>query len=133
MHENHLCWIVHPGIVGDRGAHSLDYALLEFEDGKPESKMWGVTVLEASEEYDAGAIWSTEEFPLHASTKSELYHTSVARAAINAIDKALECYLQGHLEFTYISHKLTYFRCFCLCYIHCNSQTNVCVFTPLLK
>ena len=92
VYENYPCWIVHPGIVGDRGAHSLDYALLGFEDGKPESKMWGVTVLEASEEYDAGAIWSTEEFPLHASTKSELYHTSVVRAAVNAIDKALECY-----------------------------------------
>ena len=92
VYQNYLCWIVHPGIVGDRGAYAIDYALLEFEDWKPENRRWGVTVLQASEEYDAGAIWSTEEFPLHACTKSELYHTEVTTAAINAIDRALECY-----------------------------------------
>ena len=92
VYQNYLCWIVHPGIVGDRGAYSLDYALMGYREGQPESGRWGVTVLQASEDYDAGAIWSTEEFQMHATTKSELYHTSVTRAAISAIDRALECY-----------------------------------------
>ena len=92
VYKNYICWIVHPGIAGDRGAYSIDYALLDYEDWKPESEKWGVTVLQASEEYDAGAIWSTKEFPLDAVTKSELYHTNVTRAAIDAIDNALECF-----------------------------------------
>ena len=94
VYNKYICWIVHPGIVGDRGAYSIDYALLNFEDWKPESERWGVTVLQAHEEYDAGAIWSTKEFPLNnAVTKSELYHTNVTRAAINAIDNALESFM----------------------------------------
>ena len=34
------CWIVHPGIEGDRGASSIDWALYDREDE------WGVTVLQ---------------------------------------------------------------------------------------
>ena len=92
VYQNYLCWIVHPGIVGDRGAYSLDYALMQYEEGKPERGRWGVTVLQASKDYDAGAIWSTEEFRMRATTKSELYHTNVTTAAISAIDIALKCY-----------------------------------------
>ena len=94
VYKKYICWIVHPGIVGDRGAYSIDYTLLKFEDWKPESERWGVTVLQAHEEYDAGAIWSTKEFTLsgNAVTKSELYHTNVTRAAIDAIDSALESF-----------------------------------------
>ena len=33
VYENNICWIVHPGIVGDRGAYSLDYALLNIKTG----------------------------------------------------------------------------------------------------
>ena len=92
VYRNYLCWIVHPGIVGDRGAYSLDYALTDFEEGKSERGRWGVTVLQAHEDFDAGAIWSTEEFPMRSTTKSELYHTNVTRAAINAIDRAFRCF-----------------------------------------
>ena len=45
--------ICHPGIRGDRGPASLDYALLQ---GKKE---WGVTIVEADHEMDAGAIWDS--------------------------------------------------------------------------
>lgn len=38
------CWIVHPGIHGDRGMHSLDWALMSRE------QEWGVTILNAAEE-----------------------------------------------------------------------------------
>ncbi len=92
VYENYLCWIVHPGIIGDRGAYSIDNALLGFEEWKPENGRWGVTVLQANEEYDAGAIWATEEFRLRACTKSELYHTEITKSAIHAVDRALKCY-----------------------------------------
>jgi len=43
-----VCLIVHPGIKGDRGPSALDWAIL---DGEAE---WGVTVLQADAEMDAG-------------------------------------------------------------------------------
>ncbi|WP_247277965.1 MULTISPECIES: formyltransferase family protein [unclassified Bradyrhizobium] len=45
------CLIVHPGPPGDRGPAALDRAILE---GVAE---WGVTVLQADGEFDAGPIW----------------------------------------------------------------------------
>ena len=42
------CIIVHPGIEGDRGRHSLDWAL------RQQLPEWGVTLLQAAEEMDAG-------------------------------------------------------------------------------
>ena len=45
--SRHLCLIVHPGIKGDRGSSSLDWAITNRE------KIWGVTILEAADEFDA--------------------------------------------------------------------------------
>ena len=52
----HICLIVHPGIVGDRGPSSLDWAIITGE------RTWGVTILQASAEMDAGPVWATREF-----------------------------------------------------------------------
>lgn len=52
--QNHITIIIHPGIKGDRGPSSLDWAIMH---GEPE---WGVTALQAAEEMDAGDIWATE-------------------------------------------------------------------------
>jgi hypothetical protein len=46
--SRHLCLIVHPGIKRDRGPSSLDWAIANQE------KSWGVTILEAADEFDAG-------------------------------------------------------------------------------
>jgi putative two-component system hydrogenase maturation factor HypX/HoxX len=56
--SKHLCLIIHPGIKGDRGPSSLDWAIM---NGEAE---WGVTVLQAVEEMDAGDIWATETFQM---------------------------------------------------------------------
>merc|ERR1719445_480060 len=40
------CLIVHPGIQGDRGAASLDWAI------KKQQSEWGVTLLQAEDEMD---------------------------------------------------------------------------------
>src|SRR5271169_6305839 len=73
------CLIVHPGPRGDRGPSSLDWAIM---DG---ASRWGITVLQANAEMDAGDIWASVEFPVPASSKSSLYRTEVADAAVEAV------------------------------------------------
>ncbi|WP_348524806.1 formyltransferase family protein [Mesorhizobium huakuii] len=51
-----LCLIVHPGIRGDRGPSALDWAILDGE------ATWGVTLIEAQKEMDAGAVWLGRNF-----------------------------------------------------------------------
>ncbi|EDV25997.1 Hydrogenase maturation factor HoxX [Trichoplax sp. H2] len=79
------CWIVHPGIVGDRGIHSIDWAL---HDQLPE---WGVTVLQAADEIDAGDVSSTATFPIkRQATKSSLYQNEIVQAAVRALLQAVD-------------------------------------------
>ena len=81
--QQHLCIIIHPGIKGDRGLSSLDWAILNDE---PE---WGVTALQADLEMDAGDIWASVNFPMGGETKSDLYRGKVAQAAIACIKQTL--------------------------------------------
>ena len=82
--SKHRCLIVHPGPMGDRGASSLDWAI---ELGVRE---WGVTVLEADGDFDAGAVWATRAFPMRETGKSSLYRHEVRRAAIAALVEAVD-------------------------------------------
>ena len=81
--SRYLCLIVHPGIKGDRGPSSLDWAIANQE------KVWGVTILEAADEFDAGPIWASYEFALKADppAKSSLYRGQVTEAAVRAFLK----------------------------------------------
>ena len=80
----HRCLVVHPGPQGDRGPSSLDWAI---ETGAAE---WGVTVLQAADEVDAGDIWATRTFPVpEGATKSGLYRHEVRRAAVDAVVHAV--------------------------------------------
>jgi putative two-component system hydrogenase maturation factor HypX/HoxX len=83
--------IVHPGPVGDRGPSSLDHAIL---DRRPR---WGVTALSAVEAMDAGPIWATAEFDLPESpfSKSALYNSRVADAAVECVDRTLRRFAAG--------------------------------------
>lgn len=78
-----LCWIVHPGIVGDRGPSALDWAIMNGET------TWGVTVLQAGAEMDAGPVWATAEFPMRSGRKASLYRREVTEAALDAVKAAL--------------------------------------------
>jgi putative two-component system hydrogenase maturation factor HypX/HoxX len=73
------CFIVHPGPVGDRGPSSLDWAIMGGV------RRWGVTVLQANAEMDAGDIWASVEFPVPRCSKSSLYRNEVADAALEAL------------------------------------------------
>jgi putative two-component system hydrogenase maturation factor HypX/HoxX len=87
--RRHVCLVVHPGIVGDRGPAALDWAILE---GEPD---WGVTVLQATGELDAGPVWSAVEFPMRAASKASLYRHEVTEAAVAALRLALARFQQG--------------------------------------
>ena len=76
---------MHPGIKGDRGPSSLDWAIANQE------KSWGVTILEAADEFDAGPIWASHEFALKADppAKSSLYRDQVTDAAVRGVLEAV--------------------------------------------
>jgi putative two-component system hydrogenase maturation factor HypX/HoxX len=100
--QRHLCLIVHPGITGDRGPSSIDWAIERREPS------WGVTILQAVAEMDAGPIWAAEEFPLPNgfATKSSLYRGAVTEAAVAGVLVALARYERGGFQ----PHALDYRR-----------------------
>ena len=84
--SKHVCLIVHPGVKGDRGASSLDWAIMTGQT------IWGVTVLQAAAEMDAGAIWASYNFALSGSSiaKSSVYRRQVTEAAVRGVLEAVE-------------------------------------------
>jgi putative two-component system hydrogenase maturation factor HypX/HoxX len=69
-----LCLVVHPGPPGDRGPSALDHAVLE---GVTD---WGVTVLQAAADFDAGTVWAWQPCTLRAgATKASLYRHEVVQ------------------------------------------------------
>lgn len=83
------CFIVHPGIRGDRGPSSLDWAILDAEP------VWGVTVLQAEAEMDAGPVWASCEFTMRAAAKSSIYRDEVTEAAVVAVLDAVDRFTKG--------------------------------------
>ena len=77
------CLIVHPGIRGDRGPSALDWAILD------DATRWGVTLIEAVAEMDAGPVWAWREFPMRTATKSSLYRNEVTQAAFACVFEAI--------------------------------------------
>ena len=83
------CFIVHPGPMGDRGPSSLDWAIMGG------AERWGVTVLQANAEMDAGDIWASVEFAMPGDSKSSTYRTEVADAAVEAVLLAVARFTTG--------------------------------------
>lgn len=81
--KKYLTLIVHPGIKGDRGPSSLDWAIQDDFDE------WGVTILQADSEMDAGDIWSSKTFPMRSAPKSSLYNREVTSTAVNCLWEVL--------------------------------------------
>jgi putative two-component system protein, hydrogenase maturation factor HypX/HoxX len=84
-----VCLVVHPGIVGDRGPSALDWALQQ------QLPVWGVTVLQAEAEMDAGPVWAAATFPLRSTRKSSIYRNEVTEAAVLAVLTAVARYASG--------------------------------------
>jgi putative two-component system protein, hydrogenase maturation factor HypX/HoxX len=82
-------FIVHPGIKGDRGPSSLDWAIMNNYDE------WGVTILQASAEMDAGDIWASHHFKMRDVSKSNLYRHEVTQAALTGLLEAVSKFESG--------------------------------------
>lgn len=87
--RHHCCLIVHPGIVGDRGPSALDWAILNRESE------WGVTILQANGEADAGDIWASSDFRMRRGSKSSIYRNEVTEAAVRAVMKSVTRFERG--------------------------------------
>ena len=98
--QHYTCLIVHPGIKGDRGPSSLDWAIL---NGYQE---WGVTLLQAGAEMDAGAIWASRTFAMRDGSKSHLYRHEVTEAAIQGLLETI-AKVESH---TFVPEPLDYSR-----------------------
>ena len=98
--QKYTCLIVHPGIVGDRGPSSLDWTILNH------GNTWGVTVLQANAEMDAGDIWANVEFPMRDATKASIYRNEVTSAAVFAVQQAVANYNTPDFQPTPLKQKL---------------------------
>src|SRR5215469_9988665 len=98
--QRHTCLIIHPGIKGDRGPSSLDWAILNACEG------WGVTLLQAGAEMDAGDIWTSRTFSMWGESKSHLYRHEVTEAAIGGLLEAIAKF-ESH---TFVPEPLDYSR-----------------------
>ncbi|PWI76963.1 C-type cyclin [Purpureocillium lilacinum] len=110
VYNAYLTLIVHPGPPGDAGPSALDWLLMGDDGTEPDSTRllepsrqrlsakgrshWGVTVLQAIGELDAGQVWAYDQFPVDIDepglTKSTLYRGAVTRAAITAVLAAID-------------------------------------------
>ncbi len=82
--------IIHPGVRGDRGPSALDWAIMRGEN------RWGVTLIEASDEYDAGDVWAWREFPMRFARKSSIYRLEVTEGAVECVLEAVEKFESGN-------------------------------------
>ncbi|WP_088278964.1 enoyl-CoA hydratase-related protein [Ideonella sp. A 288] len=85
-----LCLVVHPGPPGDRGPSALDWTVWRGE------RDWGVTVLQAAAEFDAGPVWAWRAFAVRpGASKASLYRHEVSQAAAEAVLDALDRVVPG--------------------------------------
>ena len=82
--SRYRCIIIHPGPEGDRGPSSLDWAI------SLHAKTWGVTLLQATGEMDAGPVWASVNFPMRTATKSSIYRNEVTSAAVRAVHSVVK-------------------------------------------
>lgn len=94
------CIIVHPGIKGDRGSYSLDWAIYG------EQPYWGVTAVQAADEVDSGPIWATAEFPMRPGSKSSIYRDELSEAAMSVMHMVVKRFENG----LYVPEVLDYSR-----------------------
>lgn len=84
IYENYATFILHPGVIGDRGHQSLDHAI------NNEVKQWGVVILKANEELDGGDIYASSNFPMRKASKGSIYRNEVCDASLIALKELLK-------------------------------------------
>ena len=85
--ENYPTFVLHPGIIGDRGHNSLDNAIND------EVKQWGVVILKANEVLDGGDIYAQSNFIMREeSNKASIYRNEVTQSTLKALEQFLQNY-----------------------------------------
>lgn len=85
--ENYPTFVLHPGIIGDRGHNSLDNAIND------EVKQWGVVILKANEVLDGGDIYAQSNFIMREeSSKASIYRNEVTQSTLKALEQFLQNY-----------------------------------------
>lgn len=107
--DKYMTLIVHPGPPGDGGPSSLDWVIMG-DDGSAEDadlalrlldqpncggrSFWGTSVLQATEDFDAGPTWAWDQFPIDIDapgvTKSTLYRGVVTLTAVRCVGYAIQ-------------------------------------------
>ena len=83
--ENYPTFVLHPGIIGDRGHNSLDNAIND------EVKQWGVVILKANEILDGGDIYAQSNFIMREeSSKASIYRNEVTQSTLKALEQFLQ-------------------------------------------
>jgi putative two-component system hydrogenase maturation factor HypX/HoxX len=84
IYSKYPTFILHPGVVGDKGPYALDNAIRE------KKEEWGVVLLKANSEFDCGDIYASVEFKMRETYKASLYRNEVLTSTSIAIDKLFE-------------------------------------------
>ena len=85
--ENYPTFVLHPGIIGDRGHNSLDNAIND------EVKQWGIVILKANEVLDGGDIYAQSNFIMREeSSKASIYRNEVTQSTLKALEQFLQNY-----------------------------------------
>ncbi len=84
IYENYPTFILHPGIIGDRGDQSLDHAIND------EREEWGVVILRANKNLDGGDIYASSEFKMRTTNKGSIYRNEVCDATSKALKDLLK-------------------------------------------
>jgi len=87
--QNHTCIIIHPGIKGDRGPSSMDWAM------RDNAEEWGVTALQAAAVMDAGDIWASSTFKRRPVNKARMYRHEIMGAGIQVILETVKRFTSG--------------------------------------
>ncbi len=84
IYENYPTFVFHPGIRGDRGAYSLEYALNE--------KSWGGVILKVDKNYDGGDIFASFKFEMRDTYKASLYRNEIKKGFFDILDQFFKNY-----------------------------------------
>jgi len=77
-------FVFHPGIIGDRGAYSIEWALWK------DKQNWGGVWLKANKRFDGGDIYASDTFVLRDTTKASIYRQDEFNLAIKLLPQLLE-------------------------------------------
>ena len=83
IYDTYPTYIMHPGIAGDKGPHSLEHTIID------KLTDWGSIFLRATSELDGGSIYARGFFPLRYTYKASLYRNEVVGSVFFSIDELL--------------------------------------------